>query len=72
LRERPDRWALPLTRTRTCPRTSTAIAKLTDQQKLLARIALITEGLKYAQGDLANTIGEYANQTRKAAGDWRT
>jgi hypothetical protein len=44
--------------------------QLTDQEKLLARIALIVKGLSYTEDDLAKTITEYANATRKAAGDW--
>ena len=44
--------------------------ELTDQEKILARIALIVKGLSYAQGDLEKTIGGYANATRRAAGEW--
>lgn len=44
--------------------------ELTDQEKILARIALIVKGLSYAQGDLEKTIGRYANATRRAAGEW--
>jgi hypothetical protein len=44
--------------------------ELTDQEKILARIALIVKGLTYAQGDLEKTIGGYANATRRAAGEW--
>ena len=46
-------------------------AKLTDQEKILARIALIVKGLSYAQGDLEKTIGGYANATRRLAGEWK-
>jgi hypothetical protein len=44
--------------------------KLTDQEKIYARIALIVKGLSYAQGDLEKTIGGYANATRRLAGEW--
>lgn len=44
--------------------------ELTDQEKILARIALIVKGLSYVQGDLEKTIGGYANATRRAAGEW--
>lgn len=45
-------------------------SKLTDQEKLLTRISLIVKGLAYTEGDLKNTINEYANATRAAAGHW--
>lgn len=41
---------------------------MTNQQKIVARSALIMEGLNYAQGDLARTQGDAANQFRKAGG----
>lgn len=44
--------------------------ELTDQQKLVARMSLITAGLGYANGDLARTIDGVANQARSAAGRW--
>lgn len=39
-------------------------AQLTEQQRVLARYALIMQQTKVAQGDAANTMGGFANQTR--------
>lgn len=33
-----------------------------EQEKVMARVKLITEGLKHTQGDHMKTMGEYANQ----------
>ena len=41
--------------------------KLTDQQKIMARAALITEQTANAQGDVARTADSTANQMRRAA-----
>ena len=41
---------------------------LTMEQKVMARASLIAKGLKIAQGDLANTSGGFANQTRQVWG----
>ena len=45
--------------------------ELTDQEKILARIALIVKGLSYAQGDLEKTINGYANAARRLEGEWK-
>lgn len=42
--------------------------EMTDQQKIMARAGLVTEGLKYAVDDLQKTQGAAANQFRKAGG----
>jgi hypothetical protein len=42
----------------------TAADQLTEQEKVMARQALIMEGLGAAQGDFARTSGGLANQTR--------
>ena len=48
-------------------------AKLTDSQKLAARMGIIEESFKRLNltGDLERTIGSTKNQMRKAAGDWQ-
>lgn len=43
-------------------------AALTDQQKIMARVAMITAGLSDANGDLARTSGGVANLARNAWG----
>lgn len=44
---------------------------LTEQEKVLARVELITRGLAKAQGDHARTMDGYANQIRKLSGEWQ-
>ena len=42
--------------------------ELTEEAKLMARAGIITEGLAFANGDLANTINDPANAYRKFTG----
>ncbi len=43
--------------------------ELTEQEKVMARVQLITEGLSKAQGDHMRTMDGYANQIRKLKGE---
>lgn len=45
-----------------------ASGKVSEAGKIMARAALIEEGLAYTQGDLERTAGSAANQFRKAGG----
>lgn len=47
---------------------ATSSGAISDQAKITARAALISEGLAYAQGDLERTADSAANQFRKAGG----
>lgn len=44
---------------------------LTDQEKVLARVAIIMKETKIAQGDIGRTQGGLANQTRELNAQWR-
>jgi hypothetical protein len=44
--------------------------ELSEQEKVLARVEIITKGLSKAQGDHARTMGSYANQIRQLKGEW--
>lgn len=44
--------------------------QFSEGEKVMARMALITEGLNKAQGDHAKTMDTYANQIRQLSGDW--
>lgn len=48
----------------------TVNGELTEQEKVLARVELITRGLSKAQGDHARTMDSYANQMRRLRGEW--
>lgn len=43
--------------------------EFTEQEKVMARVKIITEGLAKAQGDHERTMGSYVNQVRKARGE---
>jgi hypothetical protein len=49
---------------------TTSNGKLSEQEKFLARVELISKGLASAQGDLARTADGYANSIRRLAGEW--
>jgi hypothetical protein len=42
----------------------------TEQEKVMARVALITAGLAKVQGDHANTMDSYSNAVKRLSGDW--
>lgn len=44
--------------------------ELTEQEKVMARVLVIQEGLAKASGDHERTMGSYANQVRKLAGEF--
>jgi len=44
--------------------------ELTEQEKVLARVEIITKGLSKAQGDAARTMDGYANSIRRLKGEW--
>ena len=44
--------------------------ELTESEKVMARVKIITEGLSKAQGDHERTLGSYTNQIRKLNGEW--
>ena len=44
--------------------------EFTEQEKVMARVKLITEGLSKAQGDHERTMGSYANQIRMLKGEF--
>lgn len=44
---------------------------LTEQEKVLARIAIIMEGMAKVHGDIDRTIDNYTNAVRRLEGDWR-
>ncbi len=43
---------------------------LTEQEKVLARVEIITKSLAKAQGDHARTMGSYKNMVRQLSGEW--
>ena len=47
---------------------ATGTGKLTDQQKVMARLGMITAGTKDAQGDLLRTQDSFANRMRRFKG----
>jgi hypothetical protein len=49
---------------------TTTNSKLSEHEKFLARVELISKGLSSAQGDLARTADGYANSIRRLAGEW--
>lgn len=44
--------------------------QFSEQDKVMARLKIITEGLKVAQGDHARTMDQYANQVDMLKGKW--
>ncbi len=44
--------------------------EFTEQEKVMARVEIITRGLDKAQGDHMRTMDGYANQIKKLSGQW--
>ena len=49
---------------------ATTNRELTEQEKVLARVAIIQEKLAKVQGDHERTMGSYTNQLKKLRGEW--